>query len=118
MIPLFLLNIAGRLGIAERWRRVAGAAIGILGLIALAGLLWFAADRLVAKHDRHVITQDRAVSNAEVLNTQIGVERQAGADKATRDDQFATNQTEVKEATDAAASNSASPLDELYRRLR
>jgi hypothetical protein len=118
VIPLFLLNLAGRLRLTGAAQKIVGAVIGILGLIALAGLLWFAVDRLVATHDRRVITQDRAVSNAEVLTRQRGVERQAGADKDARDDQFATNQTEVKEATDAAASNSASPLDVLFSRLR
>ncbi len=118
MIPLFLLNLAGRLRLTGTTQKIVGVVFGVVGLIALAGLLWFAVDRLVATHDRRVITQDRAVSNAEVLNTQIGVERQAGADKATRDDQFATNQTEVKEATDAAAQNGNSPLDSLFARLR
>jgi hypothetical protein len=115
---IYLIRLATSFGIPERWRKAAGAVFGVVGLLILAGLTWGAYALWLGAHDRRVITQDRAVSNAEVLNTQISAERQAGADKATRDDQFATNQTEVKEATDAAASNSASPLDVLFSRLR
>ncbi len=115
---IYLIRMAATFGIPERWRKAAGAVFGVVGMLILAGVTWGAYTLWLDRHDSRVITQDRAVSNAEVLTRQRGVERQAGADKDARDDQFATNQTEVKEATDAAASNSASPLDVLFSRLR
>ncbi|HEX8418559.1 MAG TPA: hypothetical protein VF638_00945 [Sphingomonas sp.] len=113
-----LIRIAGSFGVPDRLRKVVGGVIGAVALLAVLAALWGAYTVWLGWHDRHVITLDRAVSNAEVRNVQIGTERQAGADKATRDDQFATNQAEIKETTDAAADNGNSPLDELYRRLR
>lgn len=118
MIPGILLTLAGRLGFTGMLKNVAGVVIGIAGFLAIVAVGAVIAFQIIGAHDRHVISQDRAVSNAEVLNAQIGAERQAGADKQTRDDQFATNQTEMKEATDAAAQNGNSPLDSLFDKLR
>ena len=118
MIPLILIRLAGSFGVPERLRRAVGAVMGIAALSLLLAAVWGGYRLWLGRHNSQVITLDRAVSNAEALNVQIDTERRAGADKAARDDQFATNQIEIKEQTDAAASNSTSPLDALFDRLR
>ena len=118
MIPLILIKLAMRFGVPDRFRKLAACAIGVVAILIVIGLGYCAFEYWFAKHDYTVIQNDRAVSNADIRNTQIETERQAGADKTTRDDQFATNQTELKDTSDAAAGNSNSPLDSLFGKLR
>jgi hypothetical protein len=117
MIPLILLKLAMRFGVPDRFRKLAAGAIGVVAILIVIGLGYCAFEYWFAKHDYAVIQNDRAISNADIRNTQIETERQAGADKSMRDDQFANNQTELKDDTNAAAHNSTSPIDELFKRL-
>jgi hypothetical protein len=118
MIPAFLLEFAGRFVTSERGRKILAVAMALVAVAAVVGGCWAAWHHWFAKHDETVIQNDRTVSNAEIRNTQIDAERQVGADKIARDDQFATNQTEIKDTTDEAAHNGSSPLDALFDKLR
>lgn len=116
-MPAFILSLATRL-FGERFARAAAvvmliaAALVAIGLARLSWVIW------LRSHDRAVIAVDRSNANAQASGSVLAADRAAGATKDRRDREFAAEQAQLKEKTDAAADDGSSPLDVLFDQLR
>lgn len=117
MLGIFV-TLALRLGVAERYKRLAGSALAVGSFVTLLGLLWGGWHLWLGAHDRGVVAADVAGANAEISNRTIIADRAAGADKRQRDDVFTNDQQQKQERIDDAARNDSSPLDALFGELR
>lgn len=115
---MWLIAFAGKMGVPEPLRRAVAIVGFIVTIIALLLAIRFGWSFWLARHDDAVIAEDRAQANAEAAAAALDAERKAGAAKDARDRAFATEQAQLQEEADAAASAGASPLDALFERLR
>jgi high-affinity Fe2+/Pb2+ permease len=113
----FLLALAVRWGVPERFQRLAAWVMGVVAVIALLGLLWGGWHLWLARHDRAIVRDDRAAANAAVSNKAAAADNVAASAQAARDADFANDQAALKEKSDEAAANRASPLDVLFNEL-
>lgn len=116
-LSLFLA-VAARLGVPERFKRLAAIGLATVALASLAAAGWGAFKLWDWFDDRKAVIEDRNKSNAALRGRVIQADRAAGAAKDARDRAFDADQDRLKEKADEAKRAGRSPLDAMFDELR
>ena len=117
-MPAFLIALAARLGVAQRFQKLAA---WVMVLVAAAALLWGARAlwrAFWAHHDAQVVTSHDAATTIDALNATVAADRGAGANQQARDVANGNEQQRLRQAHDQAVSNGDDAWDAISNQLQ
>ena len=117
-MPVFLTELAARLGVAQRFQKLAAWGMVVAAAIAL----WFAGKAAWRAfwhhHDTQVVTNHDATARADALNATVAADRSAGENQQVRDDANSNEQQALETDREKAISSGSDPWDAISNQLR
>lgn len=114
----FLIALAARIGISDRFQKMAAWALAALGIIILVIGIIAAWHAVVKHHDNTIITTHDTAINAAASEAQAKADRVAGGNQMVRDMNSAAEAAALQEARNEAMRSGSNPWDAVADRVR